>query len=618
MKKICKLFFVFLFLLGFSFEVYAEEPTDAGGDVAPTTSNQIEKQKQATAAYCDENAKLSGCIFDKNNSLYTKSKGGNYMANRPAPPTSSAIGSGITTYNSNGFIHIPEGLDVTRGYQSFDGNGNAVYAACYRYNVTKEEAEKSGAATGQGTVFVFSFITLQGKTCGQSYISIIPSEGMEGRNYSVTTNYSGKETYSLVSTYKFDGKMNTLGQNSITFNNWKATHNGACPKLFGYTANTKWYTANSNKYIFSENAEDFNIDTYAFWSFGTEQYQARPGCTVEDVDGKAEADKLLDEIKKEIDGYTCPSKIEDMAAFSTELEDYYLKLREDNEYRVLWSAGLIDEVTRQNVQNEIRNKIKEKMTSCQYQICGLSSNEISLVNANKGATCNNGCSLSATPSQSQDPNAKCYCCGNSTQGCTYKWMVPSEGQTNYCSLQKDMKIGDCVGTTKDLECRNCLINAYESAKLDEKKISCLITNEILKQQTEQNLIEENKNAADADVQKEIEENRELREEIFNGMLKVPEFDFYTGTMSCEKLLGDQLIKVIKFVINLVRIGTVIATIVICMMTMLPALTKGDAGEFNKAIKKCIWTVVVMLLIILAPVLLRTVGNLFNWDLCGLF
>ena len=55
-----------------------------------------------------------------------------------------------------------------------------------------------------------------------------------------------------------------------------------------------------------------------------------------------------------------------------------------------------------------------------------------------------------------------------------------------------------------------------------------------------------------------------------------------------------------------------------MMTMLPALTKGDAGEFNKAIKKCIWTVVVMLLIILAPVLLRTVGNLFNWDLCGLF
>ena len=138
--------------MGFSFEVYAEEPTDAGGDVAPTTSSQIEKQQQATDAYCDENAKLSGCLFDKNNSLYTKSKGGTYMVSRPAPPTSSAIGSGTTTYNSNGFIHIPAGLDVTRGYQSFDGNGNAVYAACYRYNVTKEEAEKSGKISKGATI----------------------------------------------------------------------------------------------------------------------------------------------------------------------------------------------------------------------------------------------------------------------------------------------------------------------------------------------------------------------------------------------------------------------------------------------------------------------------------
>ena len=91
---------------------------------------------------------------------------------------------------------------------------------------------------------------------------------MEGRNYIVTTNYSGKDTYSLVNTYKFDGKKNTLGQNSITFNSWRATHNGACPKLFGYTANTKWYTANSNKYIFSENDEDFNIDILKMFEAG--------------------------------------------------------------------------------------------------------------------------------------------------------------------------------------------------------------------------------------------------------------------------------------------------------------------------------------------------------------
>ena len=54
-----------------------------------------------------------------------------------------------------------------------------------------------------------------------------------------------------------------------------------------------------------------------------------------------------------------------------------------------------------------------------------------------------------------------------------------------------------------------------------------------------------------------------------------------------------------------------------MMTFFSALTKGDAKEFNNAVRKCIWLAVVLMLIILIPVLLRTIGNLFNWDLCGI-
>ena len=69
----------------------------------------------------------------------------------------------------------------------------------------------------------------------------------------------------------------------------------------------------------------------------------------------------------------------------------------------------------------------------------------------------------------------------------------------------------------------------------------------------------------------------------------------------------------KFIINAVRIGSIIAAIVLCMMTMLPAVTKGDAAEFNKAVKKCIMIVIIMLLIVLSPVLIRAIGNLFNFD-----
>ena len=97
----------------------------------------------------------------------------------------------------------------------------------------------------------------------------------------------------------------------------------------------------------------------------------------------------------------------------------------------------------------------------------------------------------------------------------------------------------------------------------------------------------------------------------------PDLNFNENTMTCTELLGSNMIKVIKAAITLIRIGATIATILIGMMNFLPALTKGDAGAFNAAVKKSIWLVVVLMLIILLPVLLRTIGNLFSWDLCGI-
>lgn len=101
------------------------------------------------------------------------------------------------------------------------------------------------------------------------------------------------------------------------------------------------------------------------------------------------------------------------------------------------------------------------------------------------------------------------------------------------------------------------------------------------------------------------------------LIEEPKLDFYDGDMSCSQLLGTNIVKVIGAGLTLVRIGASIATILIGMMTFFPALTKGDAKEFNNAVRKCIWLAVVLMLIILIPVLLRTIGNLFNWDLCGI-
>lgn len=101
------------------------------------------------------------------------------------------------------------------------------------------------------------------------------------------------------------------------------------------------------------------------------------------------------------------------------------------------------------------------------------------------------------------------------------------------------------------------------------------------------------------------------------LIEEPKLEFYEGTMTCSQILGTNIIKVIGAGITLVRIGASIAAIVIGMMKFFPALTNGDAKQLNAAIKTCVWLAIVLMLIILFPVLLRSIGNMFNWDLCGI-
>ena len=611
MKKIFKILLVyFCFFCSVNF-VLADEPSDN----IPDTNSKVETQKQAITNYCTEGSKLVGCLYDKNNEMYTTMKKGKQTYIIP-PMTNDRP--------YTGYLNIPEDVKVLRAYQAFDGDGKAIYAACYRYDYNGySESDRSGL--GNGTYFFFRFISEDKKgTCSQ-YTVAIPSEGTRSYTYIRNVIPFTKDfwKFKVDTTYEYDGQESVEGQNWLTgenyymrFNEWKAVDGGDCPKVFGYTANTRWYTSGSNRYIFSNDASDFKIGTISFWH--GEEYVSRPGCTVDDEAGEqVNRDLLYNEIKKEIDAFQCPDNISDMYELSNDLTSYYDTLRNDenNKYRVLWSHDLAEEVIDAS-EAEINKYIKQKLTSCQYKICDINVTEQTKIKQNLGEKCKLGCSVSNYKKPSTDAGAKCYCCGGS-QGCTYTWTNASPNQ-NQCALQENVPLGLCIGTTKDAECRSCLLTAYDKAGLSEDKKKCLMDSEILKNVTEQDLKDANNDASDEALDTEMKENEELREQIFQSLLKEPNLNFYTGPISCSKLLGDNLIAVIKFVINLIRVGAVIATIVLCMMTMLPAVTNGDAGEFNKAVKKCIWTVVVMLLIILAPVLLRTIGNLFSWDLCGLF
>ncbi len=594
MKRIIRFLFVLMFLMISITYVRAEDD-----DLSPTSQGQIETQKSAIDKYCSENEKITGCIYDKSSNLYSGTKEVDYAFWWPA-----------NKINIAQYFKVPSGVTLTRGYQTFDGNGNAVFAGCYRFNTTidvKVKSSNSFWATFDKTekvnttVFVFQIVTGTGNNCKVTKSFVVPSKGLK-KSFDKGT-YSGQE---FAHNESF-GIQHTLA----TLNGWVAEENGDCPKVFGYTANTRWYTSDKNKYIFSNNASDFNIDTISF--FGGEAYKTRPGCTVEDVDGKAKAQELLDKVLKEINGRSCPAKIEEMESFSDNLEKWYENIRKNNEYRVLWSAGLVDEVTKKSAEVQISEAIHNKISDCQYKICKVSDTQRRTVEANLGADCKNGCTLTNVRTPSESENAKCYCCGGS-QGCTYAWM---ENGGSSCSLQSSVSKDQCIGTTKDLACRRCLINAYDKANLTDEQKSCMAGNEIAKLLTEKNLENANEDAADKDVEKEIEENRQLREDIYKRLgtsgitfdFKIPEGNIST----CKELMGENLSAIIKVAITVIQIVAAIIAIVKGMMVLIPPILAKDADALKKAGSTLAKMAIILVIIFLFKPLLTFLGDLLDFD-----
>ena len=606
MNKLIKSFLlIFIFIMSISF-VYAAEDED----LSPTSQTQLNTQKDAIDKYCSENISVEGCVYDKNNSLYKGTHEKDYYAYFPSG-----------NYNLTQTFKIPANISLTRGYQTFDGNGNAIFAGCYRYNGPVTIAKKKSSSifssyenvTENATLFVFEIVygDKNGKNCGVKKQFVIPEAGL-------TMSYGKGE---------FDGKQcaipNSLMLGPVgaiyeaTMNGWTAKHNGDCPKVFGYTANTRWYTSSENKYIFSNDDSDFNITTYSF--FGGEAYKTRPGCTVEDVDGKEKAQELLNKVLREINNKSCPAKIEDMSSFQDNLESWYENLRKDNEYRVLWSAGLIDEVTKQSAEVQIKEAIHKKISSCQYKICNISDSQRQIVEANLGDKCKNGCTLTNVRTPSESENAKCYCCGGS-QGCTYQW---TENAGSSCALQNNISKDQCIGTTTDLACRKCLVDAYEKAKLTDEQKSCMAGSEIAKLLTEDNLDKQNEEAADQDKDKEIEENRELREDIYQRLgqplelnfdFEIPEGDI----SSCVDLLGPNLTALVKVAITILQIVGAIIAIVKGMMTLIPPILAKDAEALKKASNVLVKMAIILVVIFLLRPLLRFIGSLLDFDISCIF
>ena len=100
----------------------------------------------------------------------------------------------------------------------------------------------------------------------------------------------------------------------------------------------------------------------------------------------------------------------------------------------------------------------------------------------------------------------------------------------------------------------------------------------------------------------------------SGEFKVPEMPIKENTMNCKELIGENLSKIVKLIITLLRIAGAIIAIVNGMLSLIPALVSKDADALKSAEKKCITMAIVLVLIILLPTLLTFLSNIFGYDL----
>lgn len=120
-------------------------------------------------------------------------------------------------------------------------------------------------------------------------------------------------------------------------------------------------------------------------------------------------------------------------------------------------------------------------------------------------------------------------------------------------------------------------------------------------------------------------NKKIFKVLFMFMLFMPIF-VYADTptldgptitdkvINCKELLGPNLMKLVSFALDTLRIGASIIAIINGMVILIPALIAKDADALKKSEKKLITLAIVLVLIMLIPTLLIAIGNLFGYDL----
>lgn len=567
MKNIFKLLLVTI--LSFSFLTLGH---------AIEIQEETQKGIDETKEFCLENIQKGGCLYDPNDTLYTS--------------------SGKVKNSNAGIILTINDAKLTRGYQAVDSDGNLVFAGCYKKTISPVDTWHT--KSDGGDVFVFKIVKLSGEKCKVTDTDIVPFKGMTYRNITGTAWIP----------FSFDGQEG-LGVDMAIYKGWTAVDGGECPLIFGLTENTKWFTKTSNKYAFTDDSTGFLRGKGV--AFSNEVYERSTGCTINDKKGYEEASACFNKAIAKIDSYTCPSDLSNLSKMSEELAGYQTEC--DSELAVLYANKLLNDNAKE-FSDKLKAKVEEKVNSCQLSKCNISSSQAQKISeAKAGTKCANGCSITSQ-TQSSAENAQCYCCGGTSRGCTYTW---TEKPGTTCAKVNKTKT-NCVGNSETDTCLSCLEDAYNKAGLTSTQKQCMKNTDVQKSQAITEVKEDIDNQFKDQVDAKLEENKKLYESIENYQFDadLPAPGFGEGGETCKEIVGENIAKLIKLAINILRIVGAVIAIVNGMMTLIPAVVSKDPEALKKAGNKCVKLAGVLLVIGVFPTILKVIARIFGYDMSCIF
>lgn len=539
---------------------------------AANLDEETKKGIEETKNFCLNAVGEKGCIYDENDTLYTLSgtvKNGNLA-------TSLKI----------------KDAKLTRGYQASDPDGNLAFAGCYKAYVSGDDDFTDGY------YYVFKIVKLDGGKCKTTDTDIVPSKGMGYSTWIDDSDYDG---------------VNGIGTDMAIYTGWIAENDGNCPLLFGLTQNTKWLTKTSNKYTFTNDESGILYGKKIAFGFGA-VYERATGCTIEDRKGYEEAEACFNNAMAEIDSYKCPSDLSEMSKMSDDLKKYQEQC--DSKLAKLYANKLLNDNAK-DFSDRLKTKAEEKVNSCQLDKCKISSTQAEKIKQEKtGSKCATGCSVTLRE-QSNDENAQCYCCGGSASGCTYVW---TEKPAAACARVKSKTKDKCIGTTDTDTCLECLENIYKKVGLNSEQKECMLDTEVQKTNAISNIKEDIDDQFEKQVEKKLQENEELYNNIENTEFDadLPAPGFGEGGETCKEIVGENIAKLIKLAINILRIVGAVIAIVNGMMTLIPAVVSKDPEALKKAGNKCIKLAGVLLVIGVFPTILKVIARIFGYDMSCIF